>query len=85
MKVSIEKAKECYVICSIDLSGKTVYLKSLHDVGKWEITTDIEMATKCADRETANIMLNIYYQEIGNDNTWVIVPLIIQYQLIDES
>ena len=68
-----------------DLSGKTVYLKSLHDVGKWEITTDIEMATKCADRETANIMLNIYYQEIGNDNAWVIVPLIIQYQLIDES
>lgn len=84
MKTSIEKIKECYVICSLDLNGNTCYLRSLHEKGKWEITTDVEMATKCMDRDAARYLRAFYLNEIG-DGEWVVTPLMIQYMLIDET
>ena len=84
MKTSIEKVKECYVLCSLDLTGNTVYLlRSVID-SKWIVTADPEIATKCADKETAEILRDLYMREIG-DATWVIVPMIIQYHLVNEE
>jgi len=84
MNTSIEKMKECYVLCSLDLEGKTVYLRSLHEKGQWEITTDIELATKAPDRDTAEFVRDFYMQEVGNGE-WLITPVIIQYMLVNES
>lgn len=83
MKTTIEKMKECYVVCSIDAVGKTVYLRMIHKDSSWEIVTDVEIATKCLDREAAEAMKNFYMNEIG-DGEWAIVPLIIQYSLVEE-
>ena len=84
MKKSIEKINKLYVICSIDLSGKTVYLNSLHD-HKWEITPDIERASKTLSRKVANMVLEGYYQDMGNESEFVIIPMEVEYRLIDES
>lgn len=84
MKLSTEKINNYFVLCSLDLEGKTVYLRSLHDLNKWEIVTDIEMATKTHDYETAELLKECYDREIG-DAEWAIVPEIITFQLIDET
>lgn len=84
MRKSIEKINKLYVICSIDLSGKTVYLNSLHD-HKWEITPDIERASKTLSRKVANMVLEGYYQDMGNESEFVIIPMEVEYRLIDES
>lgn len=84
MRKSIEKINKLYVICSIDLSGKTVYLNSLHD-HKWEITPDIERASKTFSRKVANMVLEGYYQDMGNESEFVIIPMEVEYRLIDES
>jgi hypothetical protein len=84
MKKSIEKINKLYVICSIDLSGKTVYLNSLHN-HKWEITPDIERASKTLSRKVANMVLEGYYQDMGNESEFVIIPMEVEYRLIDES
>lgn len=84
MKTKLEDSKTYYVICSIDLDGKTVYIRSLHGPGKWEIVADIEKATKANTLEAAELLYELYRQEVNNGE-WVIVPLIIQYLLVDES
>ncbi len=80
---SIEKINKVYVLCSIDLSGKTVYINSLRN-HKWEITTDIERASKMLSRKVARIVLDGYYQDTGNNNTFAIIPLEVEYRLINE-
>ena len=84
MKISIEKINKLYVICSLDLFGNTVYLNSLHD-HKWEITPDIERASKTLSRKVANMVLEGYYQDMGYDNQFVIIPMEVEYRLINES
>ena len=81
---TLEKLKKVYVLCGIDTAGTTVYLRSLHETGKWEVTADIEMASKCVNKQTAELMLDFYNQEIG-DATWVIIPCWIEYILIKEE
>ncbi len=81
---SVEKIRKCFVLCGIDNAGTTVYLKSLGEVGKWLITADIEMASKCANRSAANLMKDFYDQEMG-DADWVAVPVEIEYRLVNES
>jgi len=81
---SIEKINKLYVLCSIDLSGQTVYLNSLHD-HKWEITPDIERASKMLSRKVARIVLDGYYQDTVSDSSFVIIPMEVEYRLINET
>lgn len=85
MKTTVEKTNNYYVLCSIDNSGNTVYLRSLHEPGKWEITADIEFASKCVNKNTAELTLQFYENETQNYDKWVIVPMIIEYKLINET
>ena len=83
---SIEKVKECYVLSSVDSGGNTIYLKYLlkHN---WELTTDIEQASKMLQRDFAEEVLNDYYYDMGGseDGLFVIVPLKITWELIKET
>ncbi len=80
---SLEKEKRVYCLASIDLNGDTVYLRSLHD-HKWEIVTDIEIATKAKTRKLAQVILDGYEQDIREYDTFVIVPCEITWSLIEE-
>lgn len=82
---NVEKLKHVYVLASIDNAGKTVYLRSLHSAGQWEIVADIEMATKGSNMATIELMRDFYEQETDNYNTFVIVPLEIEYRLVRED
>ncbi len=85
MNKSLEKQTIKYVICSLDNIGKTIYLHSLHDF-KWELTPDIERATKTLDRKIANIVLDNYYHDMKpKDEEWLIVPVVTEYYLVNES
>lgn len=91
MDNSIEKVKECYVLSSVDSGGNTIYLKYLlkHN---WELTTDIEQASKMLQRDFAEEVLHDYYYDncyydMGGtaDGLFVIVPLKITWELIKET
>lgn len=82
---SVEKIKRVCVLCSIDNNGTTCYLRSLHEPGKWEITTNIEMATKYTTVDAADMSYDFYKKEIGNDaGNFVVINLEIEYRLIEE-
>ncbi len=82
----IEKIRNAYVLCSIDNTGKTCYLRSLHEPGKWEITTNIEVATKYATSDAADLSYDFYQRELGSDaGVFVKIPLEIEYRLINEE
>ena len=85
MDKALEKEVIKYLIVSIDKSGKTVYLHSMHN-HKWEITPDIERATKTYNRRLANMILENYYYDIHpQDEQWLIMPVAIQWHLVNES
>lgn len=84
MRKQLEKTVNKYVIASIDAEGKTVYLRSLHD-HKWEIVTNIELATKTYDRDIANMVLMNYMEDFQTNTKFVVIPLTIEYYLVDES
>lgn len=84
MRKQLEKTINKYVIASIDAEGKTVYLRSLHD-HKWEIVTNIELATKTYDRDIADMVLMNYMEDFQTNTEFVIIPLTIEYYLVDES
>jgi hypothetical protein len=81
---SVEKVKTVYLLCSLDLSGTTCYLKSLHSRGNWEIVADIEQATKCGNKKTAKLLRECYEEDMGYDAKWAIIPCEIEYRLINE-
>ena len=86
MNKILEKEVIKYLIVSTDNTGKTVYLRSLHEENKWEITPDIERATKIYNRRLANMVLENYYYDIHPaDEEWIIMPVMIQWSLVDES
>lgn len=84
MRKQLEKTVNKYVIASIDAGGKTVYLRSLHD-HKWEIVTNIELATKTYDRDIADMVLSNYMEDFQTNTEFVVIPLTIEYYLVDES
>lgn len=84
MRKQLEKTINKYVIASIDAEGKTVYLRSLHD-HKWEIVTNIELATKAYDKDIADMVLANYMEDFQTNTEFVIIPLTIEYYLVDES
>lgn len=85
MRDTIEKIENYFVLCSIDNCGNTVYLRSLHEPGKWEITADVDKASRCVNKATAELTLQFYESETQNYDKWVIVPLVIEYKLVDET
>lgn len=84
MRKQLEKTINKYVIASIDAEGKTVYLRSLHD-HKWEIVTNIELATKTYDKDIADMVLMNYMEDFQTNTEFVVIPLTIEYYLVDES
>lgn len=82
----VEKIKKLFVLCSLDNAGNTCYLRSLLQPGKWEITTNIEVATKYTTTDAADISYDFYQRELGFDAcTFVRIPLEIEYRLIKEE
>ncbi len=82
----IEKVKNLFVLCSIDKMGQTCYLRSLHEPGKWEIVTDIEIATKYTTVDAADMSYDFYCRELGSDaSLFVRIPLEVEYRLIKEE
>lgn len=80
----IEKERNSHVLASIDKQGKTVYLRYLLD-HKWEITDDIERASKIDDLDLAEEVLQDYYYDTQcYDDKFVIVGLKITWELIKE-
>lgn len=79
----IEKEKDVYVLASIDKQGTTVYLHYLLG-GKWEIVTDIEIASKMLDEDYAHEILNTYYYDTNcYDDKFLVVPLHITWELVN--
>lgn len=80
----IEKERKTYVIASVDKGGNTVYLHYLLD-HKWEITQDIERASKVDSFDFAKEVLNDYYYDTNCvDDIFAIIPLKISWELIQE-
>ena len=85
MNKILEKEVIKYLIVSLDNTGKTVYLHSLRE-NKWEITPDIERATKTYNRRLANMVLENYYYDIHPiGEEWIVMPVVVQWSLVDES
>lgn len=84
MTTSIEKQYKRYVIASIDAAGKTVYLRSMHN-HQWAIVADIEAASKTCSREIAEVVLDGYMQDIGGEYEFVTIPVIMTWELVNES
>lgn len=84
MRKQLEKTVKKFVIASIDVEGKTVYLRSLHN-HKWEIVTNIELATKAYARDIADTVLRNYMEDFQTNTEFVVIPLTIEYYLVDES
>ena len=83
---SIEKTKNLFVLASIDNTGRTCYLRSLHEPGKWEIVADIEIATKYTTDDAAQMSYDFYVAEMGADaGAFAIIPVEIVYSLINEE
>lgn len=73
--------KRKYVIAT--LSSPTQYLLSRH-WGNWSFTDNIEAATKAMSKKVANMILNNYYHDFGMDVELAILPIEIEYRIIDE-
>lgn len=81
----LEKERKTFVIASIDKSGKTVYLRYLLN-RKWELTDDIERASKINLHDLAEEVLRDYYYDTKcYDDQFVIIPLLIKWELINET
>lgn len=79
----IKEIKKYFVLCTADTNGRMIYLRSLHEPGRWEIVFDIDMATKYVTEEAAKMSYDFYKSEMGYDaGIFVIVPVELEYRLI---
>lgn len=89
MKTIKEKEVKKYVLATIADDGKTYYLLYVHknrkEKAQYLLETDIERATKADNLEAAEVLLQIYEEDMNEHNAFVIVPLIITYELVDET
>ena len=89
MKTVKEKQIKKYVLATIADDGKTYFLlyshKNKKEKAQYLLETDIERATKADDIEAAETMLQLYEEDMGERDVFVIVPLIITYELVDET
>lgn len=82
MEKHIEKVVKKYVIAT--LSSPTTYLVSRH-WGNWYFSDDIGIATKAMTKKVAEMIRSNYYYDFGADVELIIVPVEIEYRLINES
>lgn len=76
----VEKLK-CFIVASVDIPTKY-----LHVIGgkKYSLANKLAGATKIASRETAYNMIKYYYSSTGDDRDFVVIPMEVSYELIDE-
>lgn len=85
-KVQRVKEKEVvrYVVATLNEEGKAMYLHSLHG-GKYELTDNIEYATKVIGQEAAKTFYGFALQDFEPYVELVLIPLIITYELVKEE
>lgn len=80
----LEKKIKKYCLATIQ-DNVCWYLRSLHQIGAWEMVTDIEAASKAATKAVANLLRENYERDMGkNALHFVTVPVIIDYNLVKE-
>ena len=72
---------DCYIVATLTLP--TEYI---HVLGgkKYKMSTKLSGATKIANRETAYDLISYYRSSTGDMQDLVVVPLEVEYKLIDE-
>jgi hypothetical protein len=78
----LEKKVTKYVIAT--LGAPTMYVKKVYQQKKYVFTDDIEYATKTISKDVAQIILDYYYSDTGDNMDLVIIPVEITYSLINE-
>lgn len=71
-----------YVIASLD--NPTQYVM-VHGGKKYSLVNSIVSATKYAERSLANQMIRYYRESTGDMRELVVLPVLITYDLIDET
>ena len=71
-----------YVIASLD--ERTEYIKVLGNK-QYGLVPTVAGATKYDRRSTANLILEYYRQATGDMRSFVVLPVLITYDLIDET
>lgn len=79
----LEKSIVKYVIATLDTP--TFYLHKALQRSDYNFTDNIEAATKCADKNIANTVVEYYRLETGDNTDLVVVPLEISYCLVNEQ
>ena len=83
MKRYLEKQEQKYVIATLD--KETYYLKKTPAKPEYMFVTDVSMATKSVSYKIAEQIKNYYYYDTNSNLDLVIVPVMITYELIDET
>lgn len=86
MEKVLEKQIVRYVLGTIyEDDGRCYYLRSLHDIGKYDYVFDIELATKAEKKSVIKMLLQNYQMDMGKDALdFVILPVVIEYSLVKE-
>lgn len=82
MKLVKEQELLQYVVATIDQTGTTLYLKSLHE-GRYQLVEDISYATKLVNKATAKMFYEIACSDFPRIEL-VLLPVKITYELINE-
>lgn len=84
MEFVLEKRIKRYCLACIQ-DNICWYLRSLHDIGAWDMVTDIELATKASSKSIAKMVRENYEKDFGkNAEKFVIVPVVLDYSLVKE-
>lgn len=67
------------------LSSPTMYLYKKPGEYKYKFFKSVNKALFTTDRNIAQMLLNEYQQVTGDDIELVVIPVVISYNLIDES
>lgn len=84
----MRRIKECeqvkYVVATLDKDGKVLYVVSDKD-RNYLLTEDITMANKAEGKTSAKWFYDFAKQSFGPNVELALLPLIITYELVDES
>lgn len=84
LKKYLEKKIRKYVLATVDKNGKSFYMKKTPTKTEYSLVEDIEIATKSKNIDTANLILDFYYQDMGTDIQFVPIPIDITYEIVEE-
>lgn len=82
MKEYKELTLKRYVIATLD--NPTQYLISEH-FGKYSFTENIKIASKTVSKSIAEGIVNDFYSQVNADIDLVVVPIKIEYTIIEED